>query len=145
MANTEKPAAEYLGDMIAIFEQPDSHTKEQRARDASGSTVDPQDPNACQWCLEGAGIKVGILNKLGVVAYGPEPYLNKSNAWRFVRDEAMRRIMQGVKLQPNHGASIVSFNDAPEVTQTEILDLLKAAQKEARKHDNSTGLYKKPE
>lgn len=87
-----------LGRAIALIEK--GWTKGAYARDAENVNVDENDPSACSWCIQGALYRAGAGTEM---------------------QEAVESAVETLT-----GAEYIHvFNDAPERTKEEVLELLR--------------------
>ncbi|WP_037500667.1 DUF6197 family protein [Sphingomonas jaspsi] len=96
-----------------ILADPEHWTKDSFARDDNGYFIDPTEPVARCFCLDGALIRA---------AHELHPEVNTSNPYRFgeYRDAADR-------LSNFAGRNHLQFNDDPETTHADVLALIDKA------------------
>lgn len=103
---SDTPIADVLEKAADLIEPEGAWTQGTDARDAAGHQVEPNDEAAVCWCIDGA-------------------YLRCGGKWH----DAGWKVLMG--LVPE-GLGPISWNDAPERTQAEVVAALREAAAKAR-------------
>jgi hypothetical protein len=108
----EKDGPRVLAHVAKILEKPGCWTKGAYARDVHGTTVKIGDPSACQFCLMGAVYLA--LRELDISQ----------------RNEGASMLIHDIRTRlssPSKGLMVADFNDAPETTHQDVMNLLAEA------------------
>ena len=97
------------------------------AVDKSGNDVKPTDPEACRWCLTGAvtyALHEGIVDGNVITNSLWSTFTLRGSVYRKIADVLREENSKRLDLSGFNSQGIVGFNDYPETTHSEILDLL---------------------